>query len=267
MFSGIVLDLDGTLLNSNKEVTKGNLNAILSCHRLGVKPIIATARPPRSVKKFLPDELINVCAFVFYNGGFVVDKELGIEEHYPIAQHQTAEVLKQILELSPSCNISIEVKDVWYANKEVTDSTFFNLSTHPMILETERLGKLTATKILVSGFEENDLKSFCSQDLNIVVTDGGKLIQIMNLNVSKTSGISTLCKHFKIDQSSLIVFGDDTNDLDMFNNCGYTVAMGNAIAELKQIADEITETNDQDGVRVVLEKMILNNREFQLNVS
>ncbi len=54
----IVLDLDGTLLNSEKKVSNRNLNSILKCYSYGIQIIIATARPPRSVKKLLPPELL-----------------------------------------------------------------------------------------------------------------------------------------------------------------------------------------------------------------
>ncbi|MNT94492.1 putative phosphatase [compost metagenome] len=53
----------------------------------------------------------------------------------------------------------------------------------------------------------------------------------------------------------MIIFIDDHNDLGLFKTTGYSIAMGNAINELKEIADEVTEGNDQDGVAIILERL------------
>ncbi len=75
-YSTVVLDLDGTLLNSNKEISKRNLDAVLSCYQKGMRIIFATARPPRAVNWFLPQELLDIGAFVYYNGAQVIFKVL-----------------------------------------------------------------------------------------------------------------------------------------------------------------------------------------------
>ncbi|MEK4512045.1 hypothetical protein EJP82_17985 [Paenibacillus anaericanus] len=54
----------------------------------------------------------------------------------------------------------------------------------------------------------------------------------------------------------VLCFGDDFNDLGLFQSCGYSIAMGNAIKELKEIASETTETNDKDGVAIILERIV-----------
>ncbi|MFD2330766.1 HAD family hydrolase [Cohnella sp. GCM10020058] len=71
-YSAIVLDLDGTLLNSGKQVSDRNRLAVRTCYEKGIKIIYATARPPRSVRQFLPEELISIGAFVYYNGAQAV---------------------------------------------------------------------------------------------------------------------------------------------------------------------------------------------------
>jgi len=90
----IVLDLDGTLLNSNKEVSNRNLKAIVEIHKLGIPIIIATARPPRAIKDFLPNELQEIAIFAYYNGALIVNQQLQIDEHYSIDSN----ISKQIIE-------------------------------------------------------------------------------------------------------------------------------------------------------------------------
>ena len=158
----------------------------------------------------------------------------------------------------PFSKISIEVKDRWFANKDILDSALYNTKFRPEIMEMERLKTFSPTKILITEFDEIErfISCFCHK-AKITLTDKGVLVQIMNKDVSKGSGILTLCEHFGISSTETIVFGDDYNDIEMFKISGYSVAMGNAEEELKQIADEVAETIDNDGVAGVLERMLL----------
>lgn len=255
--SVIVLDLDGTLLNNNKQLSNRNLNAVLNCYNNGKRIIIATARPPRSVKTFLPKELLAVSSFVFYNGAFILDTKTGFEEHHSIPKEILTKVLDYCNEFLPQCKISVEMKDKWYSNQEVTDSSIYNLKFSPNILPIEQLKEIQATKILLSEFDKIEkIKLFIGEEINYIVTDNGKLIQIMNKNISKKTGVLRLCSHYGVSPSEVMVFGDDYNDVEMFRMSGYAVAMSNAISELKDIANEITDTNDNDGVAKVLERII-----------
>lgn len=79
---------------------------------------------------------------------------------------------------------------------------------------------------------------------------------MMNKSVSKATGVMKLIQFYGIHMADVVVFGDDYNDLEMFKMSAYSVAMMNAVEELKELANEITETNDNDGVAQILEKMI-----------
>ncbi|CAM3996669.1 HAD family hydrolase [Mesobacillus zeae] len=253
----VVLDLDGTLLNSKKQISSRNLNAVLNCHKSGKKIIIATARPPRSVKNFLPKELLDNCSFAFYNGALVCDYKIGYEEHSSIPRDFSKEIIEFCKENFPHCTISFEVKDKWYSNKEITDSSIYNLRYIPHILTNDKLIDLEATKIMLSDFNDfKHFKPYFTDKVKVVVTDNQKLIQITNKEVSKETGILKLCSHYEADKSETIVFGDDYNDLEMFRMSGYSVAMLNAVQELKGMADEITDTNDNDGVAKVLKRFV-----------
>ncbi|MNI91242.1 putative phosphatase [compost metagenome] len=85
------------------------------------------------------------------------------------------------------------------------------------------------------------------------------LTQISGKQASKESGIKKLCEIYGVSTEDTICFGDDSNDMGLFQLCGRSVAMGNAIEELKSIATEVTASNDEDGVAQVLEMMLRNN--------
>ncbi len=78
----------------------------------------------------------------------------------------------------------------------------------------------------------------------------------MSKRASKELGVMKLLAGLGITNEEVIVFGDDYNDIGLFNTCGWSVAMGNAIKELKDIASNITETNDNDGVAIELDRIL-----------
>ncbi|MDQ6420528.1 HAD family hydrolase [Paenibacillus sp. LHD-117] len=255
--SAVALDLDGTLLNGRKQVSERNLQAVLSCLDHGLRLIIATARPPRSVKELLPRELLDRSACVYYNGAIVRDTGAGIDEHRPLSNKLTATIVNFCAERFPDAHLSLEVNDLWYANREVADAAFYHSKFRPELASAEELASRAATKILISELEESEqLSREFAHSTRFVVTDGGKLIQIMNPSVSKATGIARLCGHYGIETAQVAVFGDDHNDLDMFRMAGHAVAMGNAVPELKTIASETTASNDDDGVALVLERLL-----------
>ncbi|WP_010268600.1 Cof-type HAD-IIB family hydrolase [Paenibacillus senegalensis] len=256
---GIIMDLNGTLLNSDKQVSIRNEEALLRCYAAGFQLIIATARPPRSVKRFVSESILGKCAVVYYNGAYVIDHARGIEAHYPIALDDSTAIIQYCLEQAPNCVLSVEVEDRWYATRVVEDEAMYNLEVRPTLYNTEQMLELIPSKILISEMEitlYDKLKHTFGAAVNVLLTDQGSLVQIMSAQVSKSNAAEQLCKEYGFSLEETIAFGDDRNDLDLFERCGYPVAMGNAIEELKVIASEITGTNDEDGVAMVLERLV-----------
>jgi Cof subfamily protein (haloacid dehalogenase superfamily) len=254
-YSAIVLDLDGTLLNTEKKVSTRNLNAILDCHKNGVKIIFATARPPRAVKTLLPTELLEIGTFVYYNGALINCNITGLDIHIPIKSETLKELLYFCDQTYQHIEISLEVKDEWYSLTEIDYSVITRRKGNPIVKPLKELLELIPTKILVTAFGDHiPITNKFSSKLNIVVTDNGKLMQIMSKEASKERAIKLLCDKYEIGLNQVISFGDDYNDLELLTISGYSVAMGNAIGQLKEIADEVTLSNDQDGVGIVLER-------------
>lgn len=254
--SAIVLDLDGTFLNSKKQVSERNLAAVLSCYSQGMKIMIATARPPRAVKEFLPEQLLEVCSFVYYNGAQVICRQSNTEINESIPSVLTAKIINYCLLHNPEIELTMEVRDEWFSLRELDYYTTMNVKNNPVVKSLQEILKYDATKILLSGFDQSKpLIELFGQKVNILVTDNNQLVQIMPLQASKELAITRLCNIYNVKIDSVIVFGDDHNDIGLFQTFGYSVAMGNAITELKQIANEITASNDHDGVAIILERL------------
>ncbi|RJX37632.1 HAD family hydrolase [Paenibacillus pinisoli] len=255
--SAVVLDLDGTLLQSNKQISDRNARAVSQCYSQGLKVIFATARPPRTVKQFLPDELLQIGSFVYYNGAYIDCVHTGLKIHHPIPAPLTAVILDACLNDNPDIEISVEVQDEWMSLKPIDAALRAGVKQGPSVTSLEQLRMQAATKVLISGpiHIDRSLGAYSSQ-LRILETDGGELIQISSREASKELGVAAICGAYGIPLEEVAAFGDDFNDMGLFENCGWPVAMGNAVPELKQMAKEITETNEKDGVAIVLERLL-----------
>lgn len=144
--------------------------------------------------------------------------------------------------------------------KEYDAMSIMKVKTNPLVLPLEEFKKNKATKILITGSSSElrqELLTGYGDKVHMLVTDQNELVQIMPLDTSKEKAVRELCQNYEISMDMVIVFGDDMNDLGLFKEAGYSVAMGNAVPELKQIADETTANNDFDGVAIILEQYMV----------
>ncbi|MCO7126449.1 HAD family hydrolase [Sporolactobacillus shoreicorticis] len=254
----LVFDLDGTLLNAQKIISERNQKALMRSYQSGFKLFIATARPPRSVHTMVSKELLDCVSAIYYNGAYVRDAN-GKTMSFTISRADSEELIDLMCVHNETDSISIESEDILYA---LSDKTFAKNAKHmvlpPTIVTPPELKKLLANKILlfhcssiVKRHIMNDKKR-----LSIVETDGKELMQIMAQNVSKSHAVAALCKKMNLSMDSVMSFGDDWNDLDLFKTCGYSVAMGNAVPDLKKYASMTTASNDEDGVAQIVEQLI-----------
>ncbi|MEF3305686.1 Cof-type HAD-IIB family hydrolase [Paenibacillus sp. GYB003] len=255
----IVLDLDGTLLGSDKSISPRNYRAVKRCFDSGIHIIIATARPPRAANQFLK-KFPFVDYMVYYNGALIACKSKQNERHISIPMEISQQITKFIELRVPQSIISYEVNDSWYTSRPVPDSQCARLGIRsndpkPQVVDKDFISSLSPTKILVLGCSTwKDIFEQFGDHVNVLATDEGVLVQIMHKSASKEKAVQWLLSDIGVKSENVMVFGDDFNDLGLFHMCGFPVAMGNAIIELKHCAKHVTLSNDKDGVAVALEK-------------
>jgi len=258
----IVLDLDGTLLDSDKSITPRNYSAVKRCFDSGIHIIVATARPPRAAEQFVKT-IPFVDYMVFYNGALVKCKSKKTQQHISIPIEISQQINEFIRLNEPQSTISYEVNDLWYTCTPVPDSQLghFGIRSNdpkPLVVEKDIISSLSPTKILAHGYSSwRDVNEQFGDQVNVIATDGGVLVQIMHKSASKENAVKSVLNDIGINSEHVMVFGDDFNDLGLFHMCGFPIAMGNGIMELKDCAKYITESNDNDGVAVALEKFVL----------
>ena len=153
------------------------------------------------------------------------------------------------------CKIGFEINNELYTNFK--DDNVFGTNKF-ITIDLKSFKLLSPTKILIDMRSIDDVDAFklkLPQDCNIIVTDNGKLGQIMAKGVNKLNGLRCILDKLGASLERVVFFGDDINDIELLKACGTGVAMGNAVDEVKSIADFVTTSNDEDGIAVFLNKV------------
>jgi len=250
MFDVIVLDLDGTLLKNNKTVSDRTLKALRKCEELGKQIVIATARPPRLGAIKLPEKLQREF-MIFYNGAEIYHNREKIYSN--CIPFDSLKIIKNILLKNHNeCRVSFEINNKLYANFDV-EICFGKVEFETIRLDTFELKP--TTKILVDISSIDDIEAFKSNlpcDCHMVITDNGSLGQIMAYGVNKLNALSYILHKLGTTIDRVMFFGDDINDIELIKECGIGVAMGNAVLTVKEAADYVTKSNEEDGIAVFL---------------
>lgn len=247
----IVVDLDRTLLHTDKTLSEYTINIFNECKKRGIKIIVATARPFRTAIQYC--DLIDFDAMVVSNGARIIyrnqKKDYGI---YP----RSAEHILNALKRYPSLRVTLETGDSAYSNLPIGD--YETILSDNLVLISNDKGAL---KILVHLDTEETLalvKSELTDDVYYTIAQG-YLLQIMNISATKWNGIQAILDICNCSPNETAYFGDDQDDIEPLKMCGLGVVVSNGIDEAKRVADYIAEANDADGVARFIEHWILRN--------
>lgn len=243
----IITDLDRTLLHTDKTISDYTQQVLKMCHEKGILIMAATARPERAILDYHGQ--VKFDAMTVMNGAGVIAP--GLENAgYPIARESVATILERLCAL-PDIILSLECGNEVYANIEIPIWNAIVFHEFPKI-PTE--GPIY--KILVSRENENIgplVETLLTEDTYCTVANEN-LVQIMNKKATKWNGIRMMLEGFGITPEQAVYFGDDNDDIEALKNCGTGVAVANAIEAVKEAADVIVESNDEDGVAKWIER-------------
>ncbi|RKL67756.1 phosphatase [Salipaludibacillus neizhouensis] len=259
----IAVDLDGTLLTDDKVISRRNHSALTQLKELGHKIVIATGRPYRASSQYY-QELFLDSPMVNFNGAFIhhpVAPALFPTIHSPLDK-ETAKTIIETCEALQVKNMMVEVMDDYYLrhlNRGFAEAFTVN-QTPSDSGNLHQLIKRDPTSILIQP--EDDQHQSIKQllkDAHAEVIEQRSwgapwhVIEIIKAGLHKAVGLKEIVKYYNIPQERVIAFGDEDNDLEMLEFAGHGIAMGNAIDELKNVANETTDTNEKDGIAVYLE--------------
>ena len=249
----VLADLDGTLFRNDKTISAYSKKIIKQIQEKGILFGISTSRALVNAVKFLDG--ISPDVFITNGGGLVTYQEKKIYD----CKFSSEEIQKLIQSCFSVCGrdavISVDNEQGLYSNSKEelgdkfwTYTDFSNFNQPCMKLCIKTLDKEKIHKIASSvGIDTVDFLHF--SDI--------PWYKLSKKNATKEKAIEALCTYLKIPVSQVVAFGDDFNDIGMLTLCGTGVAMGNAIEEVKQIANEICSANEEDGLAHWLEEHIV----------
>ena len=246
----ILSDLDGTLFRNDKSISDYTKQVIRQVQAKGILFGICTARAKVNAVKFLdgisPDIMItNGGGMITYRDQKIYDCQFTVEEVRTLIKAAfevcgSDVILSADNEAGLYSNSKDELGDKFWTYNDFSD---FREPCMKMCIET--LDKEKVEKIASRlGLENVDYLPF--SDI--------PWYKLSKKNATKEKAIEALCEHLKVSTDSIAAFGDDFNDIGMLKICGKGIAMANAIDEVKLSADEICESNEEDGVAKWMEK-------------
>lgn len=248
----MIFDLDGTLLNSKKVISDRTRNAIIRCKNNGVLIGYITSRSTRKVSSFLDG--LPCDAISYYNGASVyVGNKLLVSND--ISYEDSCNLINTIKAEYPEIEAEICMEPISYKKgaamnldtKELTPCSFDELPHLPI----QRIRIAPPNELSPDYF-----KSINTSKLNVFFASDGSVF-ITDSSAKKEYAMKSIADKLGIELKDTAAFGDDIADLEMLIQAGIGVAMGNSIQLLKNTADYVTDTNDNDGVAVWIENNML----------
>ena len=261
----MAVDIDGTLLNSKHELTGKTKEAIEKAVKKDIIFTLSTGRPVHGIK-FL-SELLNFnkdFPVITYNGAMVVMSKSG-----KVLYDQKLKE-KYVNEIESLCKENGTHMIIWSDNNlYMTEENAYTmdyqkiLNTGYTIVENFReIARGGITKaIWIDETEkikklQGKIQEHFGGTLNCH-TSRPYLLEFVDKNASKAVGMEKIGEYYNIDKSEMIAAGDGYNDISMIKYAGLGVVMGNAPNDIKEIADFVTLTNDEDGLAYVINKFVL----------
>jgi Cof subfamily protein (haloacid dehalogenase superfamily) len=265
----LVLDIDGTIVDDSNRVRDSVAQAIDLAQRRGVAVALATGRRYQSALP-IHASIGSTLPLICYEGALIQHPRTGVvHRHLPLEPTVVAQILEHTERPSMNGHLSVHfyIEDDLYVS-QLTDATikyFGGSKVEPIVLrDLRQLGDRPPTKVLVlcenaetiarlSGeLKALNLRAQAKQERSM------SLIEAFHPAANKRSAVSYLAEQvLGLRPDNVMAMGDDVADSEMLQYAGIGVAMGNAPAAVKEVADDITTCFEEDGVARAIEKWIL----------
>ncbi len=268
----VCIDMDNTLLNSKGEISEENKRALKLAVEKGVHIAVTTGRIFVSARKFA--EILGVkTPIIASNGAYIREKD---KEKVIYKKTLTQKNCMDIYEITKKYNFlkMFNTHDTICSPEEFPEGYLY-LKFNESLPKNKRVNLLVDSDIekFINNEKENILKfvsvSTDPEELKkarkeISLLEGIEIVSSGNMNfeinrrgVSKGNAVNILAQMYNISNEEVICIGDNENDISMLKYAGLGVAMGNALDSVKEVAQYVTDTNDNDGVAKVIKKFVL----------
>lgn len=259
----VLSDVDGTLVNSQKEISSRAIAMVERLRDADILFALTSSRPPRGVSMFVaPLQLTTPIAA--FNSGMIVEPDLRVIEQRTIDD----EVTPQIISLLDEYQISTWVYqgDEWYVrdlNGPHTQREASVVDFQPLLLAN--LDSVSTNVAKIVGVSDDAHAMTNAQSAirekfgeQVSATESQSyFLDITHCLANKGSAVEFFASRYAIPTDAIATIGDAYNDVPMFERSGLSIAMGNAVSEVKAAAREVTTSNEDDGFANAIERFIL----------
>jgi len=261
----LALDIDGTLVGSDHNVLPETKEALIAAQKKGLKVVLASGRPTPGMMALSKElQLEKYGGFVLsYNGGRITNMQTGevVHEQFltPSEAHEIYDLAKRLgvnmmaydgndiltvdhdeyIQLESDIN-EMPLREIKDFKSEVVNNTIKTLTTGA----PERIAEVE--QVYLEEFSEKF--SICRSM--------PFFLEVMPQGINKAASLERLLDSLGLSREDMVACGDGFNDVEMIRFAGLGIAMGNAVAETKAVADYVTKSNDDNGIVDVLEQFI-----------
>lgn len=266
----VAIDLDGTLLNSRHELSDRNRSALESAQQRGVAVVFATGKTRHAAEGLI--EALGIDAPGIYMQGLITYNADGSVRARIVMDRES---VSRVISLG---------EEFGFSALAYSDNRAFALRVDEFTTKLTEFGEPQAETIadwreLLDSFDINKVVLYGEEDrvatmrralearldgaVHVTRANVDGMIEVLPANASKGQAVKTLLGELGIDPSNALALGDGENDIEMLQAVGIGAAMGNATQKLKDIADVIVPSNEEDGVAFALEEFALGEKAVQ----
>jgi Cof subfamily protein (haloacid dehalogenase superfamily) len=263
IIAGVVSDVDGTLVRSDKSLSPRTVETVRALQDAGVKFTVVSSRPPRGLKMVI-ERLKIVAPVSGFNGGVVAAPDLSVITSHLIAADVARHTVETIV--AAGANAWVFSGEDWLVRDRNGPRIALEQRTvgfDPTVVTNFEAGIGTAAKIVAVSDDfalltklQGEVRTSLSDDANIVRSQNYYL-DFTHPLANKGQALIELTRLMAVPAACTAAIGDGENDVAMFAKAGLSVAMGNANAPVKEASDFVTGNNDDDGAAEAIEWFVL----------
>jgi Cof subfamily protein (haloacid dehalogenase superfamily) len=249
------IDLDGTLLRGDGSVSARTRRSIRAAARAGILPVIVTARPPRITRGYC--DALELSGFaICCNGAMTYDPQLHAVVEGVVIEADVVEAL--VVELrSAMPGLILGWERALECGCEEGFALEGQFGGRSAVRELPR-GDVAKLVLHHPRLDQRELRTMAElvvgEAATVLISDG-VVVEVTARGVDKATGVGRLAAHLGVEREAVVAFGDMPNDVPLLSWAGLGVAVANAHREVRAVADEVTASNDEDGVAVVLDRL------------
>ena len=264
-YSIVFLDIDGTLLDSRHQIMPCTRSHLQQLQQRGIPIILCSARPPKGVDLVAQQAGLHG-PVACYNGGLIIDGDHTILRDVGIDIQLAMNFRQFVAERFPDLVVSAYLYNVWLAEdpqdplirqeSEISGCTPLKGTMEQVAFAASHIHKLLCMgdAMRIRALQKEVSRQFPQL---MALRSKATYLEILPRESTKGSAAQVLLAHYGLEAEQAVAFGDNDVDMDMLQYCGFGVAMGNAPRQVREAADYVTASNDEEGIYIALNSLRL----------